>query len=243
MAIPIDTNLRLQNDSQLRGEGWWEWSVWVEGPPEELELLELVTYRLHPTFPQPVQQVRDAATRFRLRSAGWGEFAIVADARFKDGHTVRLERWLKLGDEAKPRGISFAPTATRQPTVFVSHSVADNTLVNALREALARQGVQVSSERNIGSGCDWEQELRELLKGADIVLPVFSDPPSDFVEAQAKLALAVGRPVLPIVVSNALLPSSLGNRPHFELREPRNVAGLADKIVARVKDLIVPEEG
>ena len=237
MSVPIDTNLRLQNDSKPTAEGWWEWSVWVEGPDDEVNSLESVTYRLHPTFPNPVQTVTDPSTRFRLRGIGWGEFSIVADVHYRDGRSARLERWLELQEES-----GAGPSSPRQPMVFVSHSVADNAMVYALTKSLIAQGVQVVTEESLEAGSDWQESIRERIKSVDVVLPIVSDPASDFVVAEAKLAQSVGRPVLPIIIGNAALPSSLSSLARFELRESKNIAGLADSVVARVKDLVTPEE-
>jgi hypothetical protein len=87
----IESSLRLENSSEPHGEGWWKWSVWVEGTPEDLASVESVTYRLHPTFPKPVVKVTTPGTKFKLSSAGWGEFAIAADAHMNDGRTIRTD--------------------------------------------------------------------------------------------------------------------------------------------------------
>jgi transcription initiation factor IIF auxiliary subunit len=74
----------------------WEWSVWIDGPPEELDALDRVVYVLHPTYHDPVRTVKDRSTKFRLHTSGWGTFTIHAKAIRKDGGETLLEHELVL---------------------------------------------------------------------------------------------------------------------------------------------------
>jgi hypothetical protein len=236
--IPISTNLHLNNSSKLVDENLWEWSVWLEGPSEEIENVEAVTYRLHPSFLNPTRRITDRSNAFKLSSAGWGEFAITAEIQFKDGAPARIERWLELKDP------SVTPSSGEsRPTVFLSYSIADNMMVQTLSKGLKDQGLDVWTDQTFEGGMDFPEEIGRCLKNADVVVPVISDPRSTFVEEQAMIAKSAGRNVLPIVIGQASLPSSLDGLLHVRLNEPRNMAGLADQVVARVKDLILPEEG
>lgn len=84
-----------QDESYL-GKDRWEWSVWVDGPPEELDALDRVIYVLHSTFNDPVRTVTDRSTKFRLRTSSWGTFTIHAKAIRKDGGETTLEHDLVL---------------------------------------------------------------------------------------------------------------------------------------------------
>jgi transcription initiation factor IIF auxiliary subunit len=88
--------LKIKQNSEYVSEDWWRWSVELEGPKDELDAVECVVYRLHPTFPKPVRRVLDRATNFRLETAGWGGFTIYATVRFTDGREVSLEHELEL---------------------------------------------------------------------------------------------------------------------------------------------------
>ncbi len=80
-----------------RGESdWWDWSVWLEGSPEDLDRVASVEWILHPTFPQPVRVVKDPATNFRLDTGGWGVFLIHATVHNKDGSQIKLKHYLDL---------------------------------------------------------------------------------------------------------------------------------------------------
>jgi hypothetical protein len=202
-----------------------------------------VTYRLHPTFPNPVREVRDAASKFKLSSAGWGEFTIFADVKLKDGSALRVERWLELVDEMGSRRTDPAVTGKQRPTVFISHSEADGGVVQSLRSELTRQGVEVWTSESMEPQRDWALEIRECLKKADVVVPLVSDPQSRFVEEEARTAIESGRRVLPVVLGQARMPEALKDiYPRFEMPEPKNITGLANRLAAMVKDLAVPDE-
>jgi len=232
MAIPFQTRLRLANDSRPAGKGWWEWSVWVEG---DLEAVESVTYRLHPSFPQPVRTVLDRADAFRLRGAGWGEFTVVAELRLRGGESQRLERWLELRDE---QGRWRA--AGRKPRVFIAASVADAQLVERIEERLGRHGIGASRDVDLDLG-GGVASLRQALREADGVVAVFSDAAGPWVERELGEALELGRPVFPVIVGDAATPEEALKVTRFELREEGALDALVDSIAARVRDAVTPE--
>ena len=235
MVMRIESSLRLENDSKPEGDGWWTWSVWVNGSPEDVASVESVTYRLHPTFPKPVVHVRNRAENFRIKGSGWGEFTIAADVRTRDGRTVRLERWLELRGIAKEAGTA----EKRRPSVFVSHSVTDSPVVLNLRNALEGQGIDVwTADADMGaeSGGDFTQQVEKRLQQADAVVALVSDPPSSFVEHEALAALDKGRYVLPVVLKGGKVHGKLSDIARFELPDASHVDSLADHIAARVKD-------
>ncbi len=68
--------------------------------PERLDDVASVTYRLHPTFPDPVRQVTDWKTKFEIRTAAWGEFNMTAEMLFKSGEKLVVERYINLPGSA-----------------------------------------------------------------------------------------------------------------------------------------------
>jgi transcription initiation factor IIF auxiliary subunit len=91
MALSLE-----QEERYITGQERWEWSVWVEGSGEELDQIDHVTYVLHKTFPNPVREIHDRATKFRLDTAGWGTFTIYAKAVRRDGTEIPLQHELVL---------------------------------------------------------------------------------------------------------------------------------------------------
>jgi transcription initiation factor IIF auxiliary subunit len=63
---------------------------------EELDQIDHVIYILHPTFPNPVREVKNRSTKFRLDTAGWGVFLIRATVKQKSGKEISLTHYLKL---------------------------------------------------------------------------------------------------------------------------------------------------
>src|SRR6266478_1613774 len=64
--------------------------------PERLDDVAAVTYRLHPSFRDPVRQVSDRQSSFEIRTAGWGEFNMTAEVSFKGGKRLVVERYINL---------------------------------------------------------------------------------------------------------------------------------------------------
>jgi transcription initiation factor IIF auxiliary subunit len=88
--------LGIVQDSRYQGDDWWDWSVWLDGPDEELDAVDHVVYTLHRTFPDPVRTVRDRSTRFRLAARGWGTFRIYAKVVSRGGAALKLHHDLDL---------------------------------------------------------------------------------------------------------------------------------------------------
>ena len=89
-------NFAVAQSQKYEGENWWKWSLWIEGSPEDLDAIESVTYKLHPTFPDPIRIVRDRASKFQLRCSGWGIFRIPVEVRLKNGATIALAHELQF---------------------------------------------------------------------------------------------------------------------------------------------------
>jgi transcription initiation factor IIF auxiliary subunit len=88
--------MTIQQSESYIDDNWWNWAVWVEGTPEELDQLEYVEWKLHPTFADPVRRVTNRSTNFKLETGGWGVFTIYATAQRKDGKGEKLHHYLRL---------------------------------------------------------------------------------------------------------------------------------------------------
>jgi transcription initiation factor IIF auxiliary subunit len=88
--------LRIEQGFKYRGEDYWDWWTWIDGSQEELDQIDRVIYILHPTFPNPVREVKDRSTKFRLKTAGWGVFLIRATVKYKGGKESLLTHNLTL---------------------------------------------------------------------------------------------------------------------------------------------------
>ena len=95
-------NFAVAQSQKYEGENWWKWSLWIEGTDADLDQIASVTYRLHPTFPEPIRTVTDRAGKFQLRCSGWGVFLIPVEVRLKNGKKMQLEHQLQF---AVPRAV------------------------------------------------------------------------------------------------------------------------------------------
>ena len=81
-----------------RGESdWYEWEIFVNENDQTLDRIDHVEYLLHPTFPNPRRVVYDRASKFALRTSGWGVFTVKARITFKDGTQEEASHYLDFG--------------------------------------------------------------------------------------------------------------------------------------------------
>jgi YEATS family len=77
--------LNILQDQIYRGDDWWDWNVWLEGQPAELDAVKEVVWHLHPSFTPAKVIQRNRSQKFRLSTSGWGTFEIKAELIKKDG--------------------------------------------------------------------------------------------------------------------------------------------------------------
>jgi len=136
----MDSSLRVEvKDSVLNPTSTEKKVLWREGPEntpfykvylylvgEALPYVQAVTYRLHPTFPEPVQRVaRNLANQNCLLVIWtWGIFDVTATIEDRWGNIYEVTRPLGYGREIEQLkqdpDVKFereeeAPTASQQP--------------------------------------------------------------------------------------------------------------------------------
>jgi TIR domain/YEATS family len=205
----------------------WEWAVWVEGTKEELDDIASVEYTLHPTFSNPMRVVDDRRSKFRLEESGGAEFELRARVDLKTGRSKMLKQWLELERTHGER----APK--KEKTVFVSYAAADAALGEAIQQALREHGVeQATLDDVVEAGKPWEASLLSAIEGADLVLALFSDAPSQWVEREARAAAAHDVDVVPIVVGDTQLPEAFSRLNAVSLGGVADVGPLVDSLVS-----------
>jgi hypothetical protein len=88
--------LNILQDQIYRGDDWWDWNVWLVGQPAELDAVEEVVWRLHPSFTPSKVTRRNRSEGFRLSNSGWGCFEIKAELTMKSGGTEIITHELQL---------------------------------------------------------------------------------------------------------------------------------------------------
>ena len=89
-------NVEIKQDFEYQNNDYWKWWIWIEGSDNDLDQIDHVVYKLHPSFPEPVRTCKDRASKFRLETAGWGVFSIHAKVVTKDGKAFKLKHELEL---------------------------------------------------------------------------------------------------------------------------------------------------
>lgn len=225
--------LRLVNDSKYRGNRSWSWNVWLEGPAKELSKVASVTYFLHPTFKNPIQYVADKESKFKLSGSGWGQFNITAGILMKGGGKLTLNHWLEFSSEEKEE-------AFKGSKIFLSHSVADGPIANRLAALLIKKGYQVtaSAMTDIATGSDWQKQITNNMKIADVNVVFISPGMSEFIDSNISRLLSSEKNIegklLPVLLGSANIEEHLGNVQKLRIssiNEIETVAKAIEKLI------------
>jgi len=184
-------SLKIAQDSQYQGNNWWKWSIWIEGPAEELNHIKSVTYVLHSTFANPVRTVTDRTSNFKLKTHGWGIFPIRINVLKEDGETVTLKHELELSRPDTMLGKMFPSEGTSSEAVERSgERTAD---IVASEEVQTEMGILAK---------EYEDIRRSMPAG---------DPRTQKMEVIASKMRSLARPECPLL-KNLVESSSAGER-------------------------------
>lgn len=231
--------IQIKQQTILKGQDWWEWSVWLDGEKKELDAIDHVVYTLHPTFPNPVVRVSDPKTKFRLNSSGWGEFTIYLQINKKDGSTIKQEHYLELKDAEgrasrtrKKSDQSASPNESPRHTVFVSGGIRDRDAVRAVGDALMEQNIQVTGSQNVTPGQEWQKTSNKVAQ-ADAAVFVISGRPNLCQNEEIKAAVQGGvRHIVPILVGdNVEIPEALQHIKAVRVADAEAVGELARDVL------------
>jgi hypothetical protein len=226
-----------QHTHYVAADRRWDWAIWVDGTESELGEIEAVEYTLHPTFPEPVRLVRNRADKFRLEDSAWGEFEINAHALMKDGNSEHLKHWLHLetpeGERAPEKDARDSPQR-----VFVSYAAADADWGDAIQRAFAQRGYEATTTDDaIEAGTSWRAAMTSAIDAADLVVAVFSDTPSAWVEREVSEAISKSTEVVPMVVGPvvvghaAQMPKWISPRQIVYVARPEELPSAIDSLV------------
>jgi hypothetical protein len=210
--------MEIQQDIRAVADGRWQWSVWIAGHPAELNAIDYVEYALHPTFAEPLQRSKDRQHDFRIENTGSGEFEINAHLVGKDGSVTHLQHWLALGDAEAPSATyeeAIAPT-----NALVSYAAADAQWGQAIQDQLARIGFDaVATDDTLELGRPWKGSIASAVDQAGLVVGIFSDTRSPWVERELSEALEHNVEVVPIAIGrDAVIPDWLRDQTVIDIR-------------------------
>ena len=230
--VKSSLKLRLLNDSKPIDSGLWEWSVWVDGPGEELDRVKEVRYTLHPTFPNPVRTVTDRQSNFRLQSSGWGEFSILAQLMVSDGSAESLERWLRLEGRQEEAG----DATRRRPRVYLSGSSIDRGFLRTIGAELEKQDVEVVTADDIAAESSFAESVTNAVSSSDVVAVLLSRGITNAAQYDIALARAGRKVVVPILLGKEVSPPALADLKAIHVATEDQSSQVADVLASRAKD-------
>lgn len=119
--------VRVDNAATYVGSGRYDWTVFLVADRSVLDSIKYVEYTLNPSFPNPVQRIKDRDTDFALTANGWGEFDILVKVVFKDGRSTYLKHRLRL-EERSREDIETVPALFRaQSAITHGEITTENT--------------------------------------------------------------------------------------------------------------------
>jgi hypothetical protein len=194
--------LAIKQQSTYKGDDWWDWSVWVDGTDAELSKVKSVTYRLHETFVEPVQIRKTRRNKFRLDSAGWGEFTIVVKIDIGEGKPIVKRHYLTL-ERTTTRALAAQPAS-----IYLCYAASDKRIALELEKILTAASYKVLNASQI-PGSSFRVALAESLKAIDAVVAIISGEPSEWVLFEIGLAQGASVPVVLAVEAKSELPPPL----------------------------------
>jgi YEATS family len=212
-------------------------SVWLEGSSSELDDVESVEWMLHPTFPNPVREVTNRKSRFRLKTSGWGQFKIQARVKRTKGSTLRLEHDLELEYPAGTRPSSgrakqksstkrARPTQKRGPQVFLSYSSPAFGAAKMAKQMLKDRGIDWTdpSAAAENKAEPLRAAVSKALLNSNAVVAFGSGGASNWTDWELSTARAHGIPVIPV----EFLAADEHAEPDNRLRE--QIQGIVDAL-------------
>ncbi len=237
--------LKISQIAAPNDHGRWNWSVWIDGTDGELDDIQEVTWRLHPTFATPIRRVHSRDNKFKLSTSGWGEFEINATLNMKNGRSKSLRHWLRLSDErettkAGPAKSKSQDTAGRRPTVFLSYSLDNASFAAHLASELAKNEYAVVRDVDIPGGVDLRLWNREQIANSDAVIVLGADDSGTVRSPDVKIAQSKGVPVIPVTFgsrsSKKAVSSTLGKtKPlHVSMDNPIKAAPVLATMIGKL---------
>ena len=234
-------SLRIKQEATYTGSDWWKWSIWLDGPAEELDQVDHVVYTLHPTFPSPVRRVTDRESNFRLESAGWGEFEIYLEIFLKDGQTRKRRHRLRFrysdpkGSVAK-RGTPTPEVPPQMLRIFLSYGVADVPIARIVRATLRKRGFEVMTADDMAAeGVPFEQRVDDLIRRSDAAIFIISGRPSLWVMKEIDIALDRKiRHIVPVMVGESgPIPKRLEEFEAVCIEDPDQTEAVIERVTDR----------
>jgi hypothetical protein len=177
--------------------------VWLEAPDAELDEIDRVEYKLHPTFSRPTRIVTDRRTNFRLDGSAWGQFRIGIVVHRKSGESDELSHWLRLMPDApskEPAPMRGPLSSGDAPTLFFSYASVDGEFVDRLVSELRNRGAVCLLPDDLSTSESFTSGIDDLVKEANFAVAVISDAYGGWVEREVEHLRRSQVAILPLIV-------------------------------------------
>jgi hypothetical protein len=220
-------SLSIQQDATYAGDDSWRWSVWIDGPDDELDQIDRVAWHLHPTFSPPIRFVEDRGTGFRLDAMGWGTFEVGA-VLYHAGSDASFTRLTHELDLYYPDEIA----RDRRPRVYISSSRRDARIVARLTETLDERGIDVLGDQDLSPGTEWSAGTAAQINDADAVVAIVDQKIGPWVEDEVRQAAAARTLLIPVVFGTSDLPSAMEGHNSIRASDASDLDSIADRIAS-----------
>ena len=229
-------SVQVLQTAKYQGNNFWKWSVWIDAPMKELKEVESVTYILDPSFPKPIQVVKNRARKFRLDASGHAEFRIDIAIRRKNGRVTKKMHWLEL----KPAGGQKEPDDNQnRPVIYLISAAADIAVAAALRESLEKRHIKVITSTDAQADIPLQELIRPLIDEANIAIAIVSDSTSRWVTRELQFVREQRLPYIPVVVGDRakipeMLREWLSGWVSFAMRDAGDADAVAQKLAEQI---------
>lgn len=237
----------IAQDEKYAGNDHWDWSVWLEGPEDELDKVRMVTWILHPTFTPSRVAIRDRSRGFRLDAGGWGTFLLHAELRRKGtSNPLMLSHMLKLSSpdaaRSRPKDCPVDSAQGKPPRVFLSFSSEDSEPAKLFQQVAEQRGLEVTHANDLPADVPMEAALRKAIRESDAVVSFTSGSYlSPWVAKESNFARLEGTPVFSVSTDPAAATGFAVSEPAVAYADNTS-SGLQAEVMA-VLDHLKTHEG
>ncbi len=97
LALIFHSSWRYPKKDQDLGRPAYAVHAVIQARDSVLDRSDSVRYRLHPSYPNPIQTITDRESRFKLKELAWGESILRADAKIRgQDEPIHLSRYINL---------------------------------------------------------------------------------------------------------------------------------------------------
>ncbi len=179
---------------------YYDWAIWIDEEENVLENIESVTYMLHATFPNPVKVIKDKASKFKLKTSGWGTFMIKIKIDEKGGDEVFQQHFLVLEEnydstQGKGKDVALEPKEDKKKKVFLSYSSLLQKYADEITNKLNDKGIEVVDANKSPEGESVFDFIESSMDDSDSIISLESKFDNPWVGEELQMAKEKQKPI------------------------------------------------